>query len=90
MTYNVKISQDNGRNWAFANSSIADPWASGNAAREGAFDMAHAVAAGSFDWNVSDAAQYPQGSYLFRVEGYREGLPLHYSFHQVRVQIKRN
>lgn len=34
-------------------------------------------------WNVSNTSQFPQGTYNFRVDGFRQGYPLHYSFHEV-------
>jgi len=54
---------------------------------------AHLVAdAGAGDdtiaWNVPSGA-FPQGSYLLRVDCYRAGAPLHYSYHQAKVFLKR-
>jgi hypothetical protein len=42
----------------------------------------------SVTWNTP-AATFPQGNYLIRVEGYREGYGLHYSFHQYRAFFQR-
>jgi prepilin-type N-terminal cleavage/methylation domain-containing protein len=43
----------------------------------------------TYDWNLSDKAKFGQGNYIVRVEAYRDGLPLHYSYHQYRVFIRR-
>ncbi len=42
----------------------------------------------STTWNTP-AATFPQGNYLIRVEGYRQGWPLHYSYHQYRAFFQR-
>jgi hypothetical protein len=42
----------------------------------------------STTWSTP-AATFPQGNYLIRVEGYRQGYPLHYSFHQYRAFFQR-
>ena len=42
----------------------------------------------TYDWSTP-AATFPQGNYLIRVEGYREGYALHYSFHQYRAFFQR-
>jgi type II secretory pathway pseudopilin PulG len=42
----------------------------------------------SVTWNTPPAT-FPQGNYLIRVEGYREGYGLHYSFHQYRAFFQR-
>jgi len=89
LLYNIKISKDNGRSWIFPQDR--------SPAQEGVVDTNHLVTYGSppnnyFDWNVSDTSfdtGYPQGPYIFRIECYRQGLPLHYSYHQLRVFIKR-
>lgn len=42
----------------------------------------------SFTWSTP-AGAFPQGNYTVRVEAYRDDLPLHYSYHQYRVFIRR-
>lgn len=41
------------------------------------------------NWDVSDTKKFPEGTYLIRVEAYREGFPQHYSFHQYRFFLRR-
>jgi hypothetical protein len=42
----------------------------------------------SYSWTVPQA-RFPQGNYIIRVEGYRTGYSLHYSFHQFTAFIRR-
>ena len=42
----------------------------------------------SFSWNVP-AADFPQGSYLLRVDCFRQGAQVHYAWHQTRIYIQR-
>ncbi len=57
-------------------------------------DPAHRVADGNpkapetYTWSTP-AARFPQGSYLLRVEAYREGQALHYSQHTTQCYIDR-
>jgi hypothetical protein len=39
-----------------------------------------------FVWNV---ATMPRGVYLITIEGYRQGLKLHYAVHQISIFINR-
>ena len=43
----------------------------------------------TFIWNVSDSTTFPQADYDVRCEVYRQGLPLHYSFHTITLTIDR-
>jgi hypothetical protein len=42
----------------------------------------------SFLWSTP-AASFPEGSYILRVEAYRTGQTLHYSYHQAKIYISR-
>ncbi|MEZ5990024.1 MAG: hypothetical protein R3F30_13025 [Planctomycetota bacterium] len=42
----------------------------------------------SFTWSTP-AATFPEGSYLLRIEAYRIGSTLHYSYHQSKIYIHR-
>lgn len=42
----------------------------------------------SFTWNTP-VASFPVGTYLIRIEAYRTGAQLHYSFHQERIYLNR-
>jgi hypothetical protein len=43
----------------------------------------------SFDWDVSDTTKFPEGSYLIRIEAFRNSLKLHYAWHMERIFIDR-
>jgi len=40
-------------------------------------------------WDIGNDTKFPEGSYLIRVECYREGCPLHYSYHMEKIFISR-
>jgi len=77
VTYNLKYSSDNGASWKFVQT--------GGAADDGVYSSARALAS-PYTWNVTTL---PEGSYLLRVEGYRQDRRQHYTYHQRRVYIKR-
>ena len=42
----------------------------------------------TYTWSVP-SAQFPEGSYLIRIDCYREGAQVHYSWHQNKIFIQR-
>jgi len=79
--FTLLYSRDNGRNWLqMTDDSPAKP---GTRPADGYLQTAT-----STTWSVP-ASRFPKGNYLIRVEGYRDGIPLHYSFHQYRAFFKR-
>ncbi len=42
----------------------------------------------SYSWSVPSGT-FPEGSYLLRIECYRDGAPLHFAWHQNRIYIQR-
>jgi len=82
LVYNIKYSADNGREgtWKFASD--------GTKAKEGVYDSAHALYSptAEYVWNISTL---PRGSYIIRVEAFRQGIPLHYSYSQVGLYVYR-
>jgi len=53
-------------------------------------DQSHQCPANDhYDWDVSNPTQFPEGSYVIRVEAYREDIITHYSYHQRRIFIQR-
>ncbi|HEX6810016.1 MAG TPA: hypothetical protein VF384_00210 [Planctomycetota bacterium] len=42
----------------------------------------------TFDWTVP-ATTFPEGSYFVRVDCFRRGAQVHYSYHQVKIYIQR-
>ena len=42
----------------------------------------------SYRWSVP-SSQFPEGSYLLRIDCFRQGANVHYSFHQTKIFIQR-
>lgn len=78
---NIKVSWTNGASWVFADDI--------SPATAGVYSFVHRVLVNPFTWNVSEAADWPQGTYLLRIEAFRPNEPLHYTYHQVEIFIKR-
>jgi prepilin-type N-terminal cleavage/methylation domain-containing protein len=68
--------------------SVATPGVKPDAGHEVAVVIAAATTSASVIWNTPPGT-FPQGNYLIRVEGYREGWALHYAFHQYRAFFQR-
>jgi len=74
-------SRDNGKNWRYIkDESVATPGVRP--------PDTLLMTASSYTWSVP-AGSFPKGNYVIRVEAYRDGIPLHYAFHQYRAFIKR-
>lgn len=79
LVFAVKYSLDGGLHWKLART--------GEDTRPGERpELPDLVGSDFFDWDVSEL---PPGPFLVRVEGFRQGIPLHYSYHQVRQNIRR-
>lgn len=80
--FTVLYSRDNGRSWLHVqDDSVATP-----GTRPAATYLTTVT---DYDWSVP-AARFGSGNYVIRVEAYRDGLPLHYSFHQFRAFFRRS
>jgi prepilin-type N-terminal cleavage/methylation domain-containing protein len=82
LKYAVLYSRDNGATWYH----VSDNTEATRGIRPAA---AYLQTTTSYSWNVANTTTFPQGNYIIRVEAYREGKPLHYSFHQFRAYIDR-
>ncbi|HEX7680533.1 MAG TPA: hypothetical protein VF713_20540, partial [Thermoanaerobaculia bacterium] len=71
-----------------SDNSVATPGVKPDIGHEKAVVISTATTSSSVVWNTPPAT-FPQGNYLIRVEGYREGWALHYSFHQYRAFFQR-
>src|SRR5262249_35046202 len=82
LSYALLYSPDNGVSWKYMqDNSTATP---------GVRPAAGLLQSGTtFSWDVP-AANFPEGNYIIRVEAYRNNIPLHYSYHQYRVFIRRD
>lgn len=79
LTFAVKFSTDGGVHWKLARNGMEVP------AGERP-PLTELVGPGGLEWDVSEM---PPGDFLIRVEAYRASIPLHYSYHQVRQNIRR-
>ena len=85
MSYAVLYSADNGSTWFhMQDDSAATP---GVKPASGLL-ISSASATPSYSWSTP-LANFPSGTYLIRVEAYRDTIPLHYSYHQYRAFIRR-
>ncbi len=82
MKYAVMYSADNGKTWKYAkddSAAIAGVRPASDSVLETSL---------SYTWPVP-SSKFPKGTYIVRVEGYRDGRSLHYSYHQTRIFIRR-
>jgi len=79
LTFAVKFSTDGGVHWKLARNSLEVP--AGDRP-----PLSELVGSGAYIWDVSEM---PPGDFLVRIEAYRASIPLHYSYHQVRQNIRR-
>jgi hypothetical protein len=84
LSYAVLYSADNGATWKYMqDDSAATP---GVRPASGAYLISSGSATPTYSWSVPS---FPQGTYLIRVEAYRDTLPLHYAYHQYAAFIRR-
>ena len=77
--FSVKFSTDGGLHWKLARTGAEV----GAGIRPSASEL---VGGESWEWNVEEM---PPGDFIVRIEAYRANIPLHYSYHQVRQNIRR-
>jgi hypothetical protein len=78
--FQVMYSADNGDTWRWIDGSgLATPEVP---------DPSQLSTATSVSWSTP-ASTFPDGNYIIRVEAYRSGLQLHYSYHQFMAYIRR-
>lgn len=87
LDYVLMYSSDYGATWRYCrDNSAATP---GTRPSSSSLLIADAGAGQeTFTWSVP-STQFPQASYLLRVECYRRGAPIHYSYHQTKIFIRR-
>jgi hypothetical protein len=86
MEYVLMYSNDGGANWRF----MQDDTAATPGERPSSTYLVADGGAGveTYNWNVPSAS-FPQGSYLLRIECYRQGAQVHYSYHKTKIFIQR-
>lgn len=77
VVYNIKYSPDNGLHWYFVQDN--------SSATPGVKSSGH-YCSSVYSWDVS---AFSEGTYLLRIEGYRQNLPLHYTYQLIRIYIWR-
>ncbi|MBL9076814.1 MAG: prepilin-type N-terminal cleavage/methylation domain-containing protein [Planctomycetes bacterium] len=86
LEYVLMYSNDGGETWRFMQD---DSPATPGTRPDSAYIVADAGAGGeTYTWNVP-AASFPQGSYLLRIDCYRQGAQVHYAFHKTKIFIQR-
>jgi hypothetical protein len=84
-SYTTLYSDDQGGTWKYMqDNSAAIP----GVRPSGGLLISTASATPTYTWNVP-AGNFPQGTYLIRVEAYRDALPLHYAHHQYSAFVRR-
>jgi hypothetical protein len=86
LSYAMLYSADNGATWKYMQDD--SPATPGVRPASGAYLISSGSATPTYSWSVP-AASFPQGTYLIRVEAYRDTLPLHYAYHQYAAFIRR-
>ncbi|MCB9876643.1 MAG: hypothetical protein H6835_03485 [Planctomycetes bacterium] len=87
LRYRILYSPDNGATWRYVQDDSETRI--GQAPDDPLVTLSDAGAGQeSFTWSTPSAA-FPAGSYLLRVECYRDGAQVHYSWHQNRIYIQR-
>ncbi|HKO57445.1 MAG TPA: type II secretion system protein [Thermoanaerobaculia bacterium] len=82
--YALLYSRDNGKSWLYIKD---DSPARIGVKPSSTYEMT--ATSLSPNWDVSDPGKFGEGTYIIRVEAYREGFPQHYAFHQYRFFLRR-
>jgi hypothetical protein len=86
LSYTAMYSSDNGNTWQYMqDNSAATP---GQRPSSSSLVISSGGSTVSYTWSTPSSS-FPQGTYLIRVECYRDAIPLHYSYHQYRAFIRR-
>ncbi len=87
LDYVLMYSNDNGTVWRYVqDDSVATP---GTRPTDPTYIVADAGAGTeTYTWSVPSGA-FPEGSYLLRIDCFRQGSSLHYSFHKTKIFIQR-
>lgn len=86
LEYVVMYSPDNGTTWLH----VQDDTAATPGERPSSTYMLADAGAGTetYSWDVP-AGSFPEGSYLLRIDCYRQGASVHYSYHKTKIFIQR-
>ena len=87
LEYSIMYSPDNGTTWRFVqDDSLATI---GELPEDSMYRVSDAaIGDETYTWDVP-SADFPEGSYLLRIECYRDGAQTHYAWHQNKIFIQR-
>jgi hypothetical protein len=86
LEYAIMYSNDGGSTWFHVqDDSVATPGERPDATY---LVPDSSIGAETYSWSVP-AAQFPEGSYLLRIDCFRIGAQVHYSFHKTKIFIQR-
>ncbi len=87
LRYVVMYSNDNGTTWRYVRDGA--PAVPSEMPTDPAYILAdNATGNETLAWSVP-SEDFPEGSYLLRIDCYRQGASVHYSFHQTKIFIQR-
>jgi hypothetical protein len=87
MEYVLMYSNDNGGNYYYVqDNALATPGERPSSAIH--IESDNSAGDESYTWSVP-VADFPEGSYLLRIECFRQGAQVHYAWHQTRIYIQR-
>lgn len=87
LEYVIMYSPDNGATWLHVqDDALATP--SQRPTNTTYLVSDSGAGAETYDWDVP-VAQFPEGSYLLRIDCFRQGAEVHYSYHKTKIYIQR-
>ncbi|HAM39357.1 MAG TPA: hypothetical protein DCP53_08210 [Elusimicrobia bacterium] len=87
--FNIKYSNDNGQSWYFCGDVSNNIPSNTISTKCGERNSSYfSFTTSTFSWKVSDSI-ITRGSYILRVECYRQNTNLHYSYDQVQIYINK-
>lgn len=87
LEYVVMYSNDGGANWFYALDNLPATPGERPASTYLFADASSGVE--TYPWDVSDRARFQEGSYILRVDCFRQGSVVHYSYHKTKIFIQR-
>ena len=86
LEYALMYSNDGGATWFHCqDDTVATP---GTRPDSAYLEPDSSVGAETYNWSVP-LATFPEGSYLLRIDCFRQGAQVHYSFHKTKIFIQR-
>lgn len=87
LEYVIMYSRDNGTTWLYVqDNTLATPGYHPENAAYLVPDLS--IGAETFNW-LTPAPTFPEGSYLLRIDCFRQGAQVHYAFHRTKIYIQR-